>query len=270
MLDFKNKLEKTIVDYFVGYCINPHPINDGRIVDFDGKNQIHYTNSLASASNLNVAISKNLETQEQIDKALAIISEIKKNNMPFTWFIISNSKEQKEKAFFLGNGFHYSETTISMIYDLKQLDEKIELNENEKINAIASLEDVEKFRTIVKSAFPISIIDLQKYYGFYQLRKEKGSDFDYQVYLTVDGSPASSGHLFFTNGLAIIDDIATSPSFQKRGLAKKMMFHLLNVAKDRGYQQVALFATESGYPLYEKIGFKAIDLFFDIYEINYH
>ncbi|MBE4704374.1 GNAT family N-acetyltransferase [Spiroplasma platyhelix] len=267
MLDFKNKLEKTIIDYFIKYNVNPNPVNDGKVVVFDPKNQIHYINSLASASNLNVAVSKNLVTQKQYDKALEIIKVWQKNKMPFTWVVVSDSQETKEKEFFLKEGFIHSETIIAMVADLNQFNEVLPLNKNEKIKQVETLADVEKFRSVIKNSFSLILIDLQKYYGLYELRKTQ--KIDYQVYLTVDEVPASTGQFYYEDDLVIIDDIATSPNFQKRGLAKKVLNHLLTTAKKMGYQQVALIATPEGFPLYQKLGFKPIKLYFNVYEINY-
>lgn len=267
MLNFNDKLERQIVDYFIKYNVDPNPVNNGKIVIFDPENQIHYTNSIASPSNLNVVVSKNLVTKTQYNKALEIIKVWQKNKEPFTWVVVSNSQSAKEKSFFIKEGFKYEEVVIGMIIDLKNFNSKVPLNENEKIKAVETLTDVKKFRNVIKSAFSLNLIDLQKYYGLYEMRKTQ--DIDYQVYLTVDGVPASTGQFYYSNKLAIIDDIATDPKFQKRGLAKKMLHHLLNQAKKMGYEQAALIATPDGFPVYEKLGFKPIKLFFDVYEINY-
>lgn len=267
MLDFKNKLDKIIADYFIKYNVNPLPVNDGKVVIFDPENQIHYTNSIVSASNLNVAVSKSLITQRQFDKALEIIKTFQNNKLPFTWCVISNSQDAKEKDFFLNNGFSYTEKIIGMTLDLKDFNQEIFLSENEKIKQVETLEDVENFRNVIKSAFPLVLIDLQKYYGLYELRKTQ--PLNYQVYLTVNDIPASTGQFYYQDNLAIIDDIATKTEFQKQGLAKKMLNHLLVTAKNMDFEKAILIATPDGFPIYKKLGFKPIELYIDVYEINY-
>lgn len=267
MLDFKNELEKTIIDYFIKYNVDPSPNNNGKIIVFDSENQIHYINSIGSASNLNVAVSKNLGTEKQQDKALEIIKIWQENKMPFTWVVVSNSQDAKEKKFFLQQGFAHTETIVAMVLDLQKFNQVLPLNANEKIKQVENLVDVEKFRSVIKHAFPLFLIDLQKYYGLYELRKTQ--KIDYQVYLTVDDVPAATGQFYYQDSLVIIDDIATDPKFQKQGLAKKMLHHLLNTAKSMGYQQAVLIATPQGFPIYQKLGFQAIKMYFDVYEINY-
>lgn len=267
MLDFEDKLEKIIVDYFIKYNTNPAPSNDGKIVIFDQKNQIHCTNSIASKSNLNVAVSKNLVTKKQYDKALEIIITFQKTKVPFTWCIVSNSKKLNEKDFFIKNGFIHSETIITMVLDLTQFDQQDQQAEKEKFHSVDNLTDVENFRNVIKSAFSLVLIDLQKYYGLYELRKNQS--LNYQVYLTIDGIPASTGQFYFQDDLVIIDDIATDPKFQKQGLGKKMLNHLLNTAKAMGYKKAVLIATPEGFPLYKKLGFKPVNFFIDVYQINY-
>lgn len=266
MLDFKDKLEKEIVDYFIKYNVDPNP-ESKKIVKFDIENQIHYTNSLGSDSNLNVVVSKSLLTETQKNKALEIIKTWQENKQPFTWVVASNSQDTKEKDFFSQLGFSYSEQIVAMILDLKNFNQATALNDNEKIHSVESMADIEKVRVVIKSAFSLNLIDLQKYYGLHQLRKVQ--KIDYQIYLTVDDVPASTGQFYFQDGLAVIDDIATDPKFQRRGLAKKVLHHLLNTAKAMNYQQAALIATPDGFPVYQKLGFKPIQLYFDVYEINY-
>lgn len=268
MLDFSDKLEKIIIDYFIKYNVNPYPVNDGKIIVFDPENQIHCTNSIASASNLNVAVSKNLKTKKQIDKALEIIKTFKNNKIPFTWCVVSNSKEQKEKDFFLQNGFKYEEKIIAMVLDLNKFNQhSIKLNEHEKIKVVQSLEDVEKFRSVIKEAFTLGLIDLQKYYGIYELAKKQ--KLNYQVYLAIDDLPVSVGQFYYYPNLVILDDIGTNPKYRKQGYAKKMLLHLLNTAKDQGYGQAVLVATPAGMPVYQKLGFEPIAFYIDVYEINY-
>ncbi|MGL5268775.1 MAG: GNAT family N-acetyltransferase [Spiroplasma sp.] len=267
MLDFKDRMEKIIVDYFIKYNVNPYPGNDGKIIVFDSEAQIHFTNSIASTSNLNVAVSKNLKTKKQINKALEIIKVFQNNKMPFTWCVVSDSKDLREKEFFLANGFNYLETIVSMVLDLKQFNQKMPLNEHEKINLVETLEDVEKFRSVIKDTFSLKLLDLQKYYGLYELAKQQ--KLNYQIYLTIDELPISTGQFYYHENLVILDDIATSPKFQKQGYAKKVLFHLLNTAKDMGYEQAVLIATPPGLPVYQRLGFKAISFYIDVYSINY-
>lgn len=267
MLDFKNKFEKTIVSYFIKYNVNPNPNNDGKIIDFDVENQIHHTNSLASASNLNVAVSKHLVTEKQFNKATQIIKTYQENKEPFTWVIVANDQVLKEKAFFLKNGFKHDETITTMVIDLDKFNQEDKINENEKFNEVKTSEDIDKFKDIIKKSFSLILIDLQKYNGLLEMRKNK--KVDYLVYFTVDNQPVSTGNFYIEDNVVIIDDIATSPDFQRHGYGKKMLYHLLTVAKSMGYKQAALIATPNGFPLYQKIGFKAIDLFFEVFELNY-
>lgn len=268
MLNFKNKIEKIIVNYFIKYNINPNPVNDGKIIDFDRENQIHHTNTIASTSNLNVAVSKHLETEKQFNKATKIIKEYQDNKEPFTWVIVANDQNLKEKEFFEKNGFVHSETIIAMIINLEQFNNNNQLSENEKFQEVKTLDDVETFRKIITDAFPLNLIDLEKYQGLYELRKTK--KIDYLVYFSVDDKPVSTGQFYFEDELVIIDDIATSPEFQRHGYGKKMLNHLLSTAKAMGYKQAALIATPEGFGLYKKLGFEPFDLYFDVFELNYN
>lgn len=50
-------------------------------------------------------------------------------------------------------------------------------------------------------------------------------------------------------------NVYTSAGYRRRGIAEKMVDMLISEAKGRGVSEVSLDATESGRPLYEKLGF---------------
>ena len=58
-----------------------------------------------------------------------------------------------------------------------------------------------------------------------------------------------------TGRKAYVMNMYTNPAYRRRGIARKLLKLLVAEAADRGIGQVALEATESGRPLYEKCGF---------------
>ena len=62
-----------------------------------------------------------------------------------------------------------------------------------------------------------------------------------------------------------IEDVAVNENFQGQSIGKKIMKHLLEIAKDRGCYKTILDCTDDVKPFYEKLGFKqtANELRFD-------
>ncbi|MDO4460057.1 MAG: GNAT family N-acetyltransferase, partial [Clostridia bacterium] len=64
----------------------------------------------------------------------------------------------------------------------------------------------------------------------------------------------------FPNGLTgEVLNVYTKPEYRGRGICTKLMNMLLDSAKEHKLCRVDLSATEAGYPVYKKIGFKEKD-----------
>lgn len=82
----------------------------------------------------------------------------------------------------------------------------------------------------------------------------------------IDGKPVSiSGMVFFQRppylenleGIeAYILNMYTLPAFRGNGLAKVLLNHCIDESRKRGVKRIWLHASESGAPLYKKMGFK--------------
>ena len=62
-----------------------------------------------------------------------------------------------------------------------------------------------------------------------------------------------------TGKVAYIANMFTYPAYRNQGLATKLFALSVDEAKNNGYTQISLEATEMGRPIYEKYGFKAVD-----------
>ena len=53
--------------------------------------------------------------------------------------------------------------------------------------------------------------------------------------------------------------ISCSPAYQKRGLASRLLKHVFRFADEQG-KPAYIEATADGFPLYQKLGFKEVDI----------
>lgn len=66
-----------------------------------------------------------------------------------------------------------------------------------------------------------------------------------------------------------ITNVAVNVEYRRRGVAKELLLQLINIAKDRGVENITLEVRESNVPaikLYEKIGFKEAGIRKNFYE----
>ena len=80
------------------------------------------------------------------------------------------------------------------------------------------------------------------------------------AYLIIYDKPANLNNLYGKVGTLI--NVYTFPEYRKKGIAKRLVENIINEAKNNGIKYFDLLASESGYKIYENIGFKeSIDKF---------
>jgi GNAT superfamily N-acetyltransferase len=71
----------------------------------------------------------------------------------------------------------------------------------------------------------------------------------------LDGAPVGTAGLFREGGVANIVQVCTVPSARRRGIGDAVTRAALMEARAAGYRVAVLRASESGTPLYERMGF---------------
>ncbi len=74
----------------------------------------------------------------------------------------------------------------------------------------------------------------------------------------LDGMPVATSALALDCGVAGIYAVATMPAARDQGIGRAMTVAPLLEARERGYRVGILQASDMGYPLYQKIGFKDV------------
>jgi hypothetical protein len=74
----------------------------------------------------------------------------------------------------------------------------------------------------------------------------------------VDGRPVGSSFLTRTGSLAGIYAVGTATAARKRGVGTAVTWAAVAAAGDWGCDAVVLQASEMGYPVYVKMGFKSV------------
>jgi ribosomal protein S18 acetylase RimI-like enzyme len=80
---------------------------------------------------------------------------------------------------------------------------------------------------------------------------------DFRLYLGyLDGTPAATSLVFLADGIAGIHQVSTLEEFRGKGLGTKLTIAAAAAARDLGYRDVTLFASEMGESIYRQIGFR--------------
>jgi GNAT superfamily N-acetyltransferase len=78
--------------------------------------------------------------------------------------------------------------------------------------------------------------------------------------LYIDGSAVAAGSATFAEGVSYVGWMATRAEFRGRGYAEAILRHMDAFMKRKySMTESVLHATEMGQPVYERLGFRAVD-----------
>jgi GNAT superfamily N-acetyltransferase len=84
--------------------------------------------------------------------------------------------------------------------------------------------------------------------------------FAYIGYL--EGQPITAAGVWIVDGIQYVAIVATHPDHRRKGYAESVMFHSLQEArKATGITRTVLHATEAGFPVYARMGYRSVARF---------
>lgn len=169
------------------------------------------------------------------------------HQVPWSWLVAQGAKSNNLES----HGFSLIETSPAMYFDLsntlpepkitefniEEADEKSNLMDwNIPITEQFGGDDDDKYRKLNASLFPTKKL---RHFVVYQ-----------------QNHIAGAGTLFLSDNAIMLHNIATRDKFKKRGVATALTLHMMQIAKQLGYQNCFLDASGEAFDLYKKLGFQ--------------
>lgn len=213
----------------------------------DTFNIIHITNGHSVTES---ALSSTLThyRQQQLAFCIWISEEELTENMKSIFAALNVSEKNKEPG---------------MLFDLNPYTPAInELHKN--IHIVSSHEELLEYSTVIaKNWNPPD----QNVITYYNKVEPHILDKDNHIILAVyynDGNPVSTVELFPTDENTIgLYGLATLSDSRGKGIGSALMSFCLNTAKERGYKQAVLQASEDGIRIYQRLGFQVLTTFYE-------
>lgn len=242
--DISHLIEYNTAKFF----LNLGNLNNDEVLDTP---EIKYIFAKSWQSRVFMANFNELSASENI---MHVISRIKELNIPVLWFVTPMSRPKNLENLLKNYGFQYQNRWKAMAINLKTVPNRFNIPKGMKIKEVLNLEELKTWTDVLVKSFEFPIFS-KSYKKYFINAGLKNLDFHYYLGF-FNGTPVASSILYKGDGAGGIFYIGTLHEARGKGIAKTMVYHLLNEAKNKGYAISVLQASEMGYPLYKKIGFK--------------
>lgn len=184
-----------------------------------------------------------------------IRARLRQRNLFALWFVTPSSRPGTLEQMLTDHGFSFYRSWISMALDLKDIPGP-EMPPGLMITEVMTDSGLNVWADSMVKNFEIDE-DIAGAYSSY-FRDIGISERDIRRYFIghMDGIPVATASIFYGTGAAGIYYISTLKGYEGRGIGTAMTCHVLHEARAAGYDIAALNASEQGYPVYKRIGFK--------------
>jgi ribosomal protein S18 acetylase RimI-like enzyme len=174
----------------------------------------------------------------------------------FTWWLAPGLQILDWEAQLQPAGFQYTEGPPGMGVDLADLPWEAARPPGLEIRPVEDSQTLQAwaYTFLAGYEFPDDFADV-----FASLLGVVGVGLPFQHYLGfLEGQPAATASLFLAAGAAGIYNVATLPAARRRGLGGAMTLAALQTAREMGYRAGVLQSSESGFPVYQRLGFRQV------------
>lgn len=199
-----------------------------------------------------------LNTKEVETRIHELKQRMMNGEIPKEWLIGPKSRPTELGTYLEKEGFSKYYFMTGMAIDLEEDDFQVEDTDEFQIIDVTTEEQMKVWTKVVSEAlwngrpFEAELFiplmnrtDFKFYLGYWR------------------GEPVTTSMILLVNEVATVDMISTMPSARKQGFGTLMVQKVLQYAKNMKFQFAVLQASQSGRPVYRKMGFEEFCEFYD-------
>jgi ribosomal protein S18 acetylase RimI-like enzyme len=206
----------------------------------------------------NGVLSANLKPEGVKATVDALQAKIDTQHAPAFWWIGPQSKPDNLGAILELHGLQFAGAVPGMAIDLALVKDAPETIANFTIRKVINAEMQKRWAQIaaVGTEFPPEAVEAMARVEAALTGPQYQRQYRYIGYL--QGTPVATAALVLEAGVAGIYAVATIPEARRQGIGRIMTVRPLFDAMQAGYRVGILQASPMGYPIYERIGFRAL------------
>jgi GNAT superfamily N-acetyltransferase len=195
--------------------------------------------------------SKNLEKQI---KDFIKYGRSKKTSLQ--WLVGPSSKPQSIGALLEENSFKYDDHMMSMAIEIKDIKNDLKHINGFEIELVDNRKKLERWVHACLKGFDENGKNFSSIYEF-ERSLGCGRTLPWVRFTgIVDGEDVATSAIFMGSEAAGLDNVTTVPDWRKKGVGAFMVAHAFKFSQSLGYSIGVLQASDMGYNLYRKLGFK--------------
>lgn len=184
----------------------------------------------------------------QIERVKALYD---KRELPLYWRVWSTDTPLNLQSLLKESGFVLVAEAPGMILKLDELSNDEVTSNDLIIHPIQTKDDLNIWRDIAIAVNGPAFVPLADAYVSVGLGNQLQSYIGW-----IEDVPVAISSVFYGNNAAGVYNVATLPAYRGRGIGRAITLRGLQDAKENKYEVAVLTSTETGLPVYNRIGFK--------------
>jgi len=199
------------------------------------------------------------DEQDLEKRVLENLEFFRSRKVPHMWWIGPNSSPKEIEDSLVGHGLMKIEwENPAMAVDLRQLDDskirELEERSGAEIRRVMREEDMDRWTGVVGAAFGFDELTYKAFQGIFRTFVDrKGSPF---ILAEVDGEPVGASCSALRAGVVGLYNVGTLEEHRGKGIGQLVSLAALFEGRNQGYDIGILSSSESGFNVYQKLGFK--------------
>jgi GNAT superfamily N-acetyltransferase len=204
----------------------------------------------------NCVVRADLAPEEADGEILESLEQFRTHGAPGSWHVGPSMRPADIGERLLAHGFSYGSDDIGMAVDLSTLPARISAPDELIIERVRNEEDLAAWQDTLAVGFGEGPAEAE-WVGEMYRRLGLGDDRPWRHYLgCLGGEPVATSTLFLGAGVAGIYFVCTAEQARRRGIGAVLTLTPLLEAREIGYGLGVLGASEMGYPVYRRLGFR--------------